>query len=201
MYRHYLKPLLDRLFAFILLVILTPVWVGVSVILFIELKGSPFFTQARPGYQGKIFYIFKFKTMTDEKNENGELLPDFERLTRIGHIVRKLSLDEVPQLLNVIRGEMSFIGPRPLLVEYLDIYTEEEKRRHDVLPGITGWAQINGRNTISWKEKFTYDLEYVNNLSATFDLNVILKTIKKVMIREGVDASSAQTMDKYNGHN
>lgn len=201
MYKLFFKPLLDRLLALLLLILSFPLLLLISFLLCLELRGNPFFVQPRPGKHGKVFKIIKFKTMRDTRGSDGELLPDFERLTKAGAWVRKLSLDEIPQLLNVLFGEMSFIGPRPLLVEYLDVYTENEKRRHDVLPGITGWAQINGRNAISWKQKFSYDLEYVDNLSFGFDVKVVFKTIHKVLARDGVNASSNQTMDKYNGHN
>jgi len=201
MYKSFLKPVLDRLLAAILLFLCLPLFLIISSALALELKGSPFFRQARPGKNGKIFHIIKFKSMNEKKNKQGELLPDIERLTKLGAIVRKFSLDEIPQLINVMLGQMSFIGPRPLLVEYLDIYTKNEKRRHNVLPGITGWAQVNGRNAISWKQKFSYDLEYVDNISLRFDIRIVLQTLVKVLKRDGVNVSATQTMEKYNGRN
>jgi undecaprenyl phosphate N,N'-diacetylbacillosamine 1-phosphate transferase len=159
------------------------------------------FTQERPGYKGKIFKIYKFRTMTNEKDKNGELLPDEKRLKGIGKVIRSLSLDELPQLFNVLKGDMSFIGPRPLLVEYLPLYNEEQKKRHDVLPGITGLAQVNGRNAISWKKKFEYDVEYVNNLSFLMDMKIIFLTIQKVIKRDGISQEGNATMEKFNGKN
>lgn len=158
-----------------------------------------YFTQHRPGLHGKIFTIYKFRTMTNERDDKGDLLPDSERLHGIGKIIRSLSLDELPQLLNVLKGEMSFIGPRPLLSEYLPLYSPQQSRRHDVKPGITGWAQINGRNAISWEEKFRYDVEYVENISFVFDLKIFFLTLKKVFIREGISQEGEATMEKFTG--
>jgi undecaprenyl phosphate N,N'-diacetylbacillosamine 1-phosphate transferase len=159
------------------------------------------FVQKRPGYKGKIFKIYKFRTMTSEKDENGNLLPDEMRLKGVGKIIRSLSLDELPQLLNVLKGDMSFVGPRPLLVEYLPLYNERQKKRHDVKPGITGLAQVMGRNALSWKEKFEYDVYYVENLSFWLDLKIIFLTIWKVLKREGVSQEGRATMEKFNGNN
>lgn len=164
-------------------------------------QGSVLFKQARPGLNEKIFYIYKFKTMSDEKDENGELLPDELRLKPFGKLIRSLSLDELPQLFNVLKGDMSFIGPRPLLVKYLPLYSQEQKKRHEVRPGITGWAQINGRNAISWEQKFKYDVEYVQNCSFSFNLKIFFMTIIKVLKRSGVNKEGVATTDKFNGHN
>lgn len=163
-------------------------------------EGKPFFFQSRPGKNGRLFNIVKFKTMNDRRSNKGELLSDEERLTAIGRFVRKTSLDEIPQLINVIKGEMSLVGPRPLLVEYLSLYSKEQNRRHEVRPGITGWAQVNGRNAISWKQKFEMDVWYVDNLNFCLDLKIILLTIKKVIIKEGVSSNTSVTMEKFNGN-
>ena len=171
----------------------------ITIILFISNKGKPFFVQPRPGKNGKIFNILKFKTMNDKKDENGELLPDYKRMTVIGKFVREKSLDEIPQLLNVLKGDMSLIGPRPLLVSYLPLYNKEQARRHDVKPGITGWAQVNGRNAISWKQKFEYDIWYVDNISLITDIKILSKTIGKVFKSEGVSASEEVTMEMFTG--
>lgn len=163
--------------------------------------GSPFFTQTRPGKDGKLFKVIKFKTMNERTDSRGNLLPDDIRLTKVGRFVRKTSLDEIPQLINVIKGDMSLIGPRPLLVEYLDLYTAEQRRRHAVRPGITGWAQVNGRNTISWAEKFRYDLYYVDNLSFALDVRIFFITILKVFKAEGISGRGVATAEKFNGEN
>lgn len=164
-------------------------------------RGTPFFTQTRPGLHGKMFRVIKFKTMNDKTGAKGNLLPDNIRLTKMGRFVRKTSLDEIPQLINVIKGDMSLIGPRPLLVDYLKLYTPEQRRRHDVRPGITGWAQINGRNTISWREKFQYDLYYVDNLTFALDLRIFFMTILKVFKAEGISGRGVATAEKFNGYN
>lgn len=171
------------------------------VALFIKVKlGSPvLFKQRRPGKNGDIFEIYKFRTMTDERDANGNLLPDNERLTDFGKLLRSTSIDELPEILNIVKGDMAIIGPRPLLEEYLPLYNEEQAHRHDVRPGLTGWAQINGRNTISWEDKFKYDVEYVRNISFMFDLKIFFLTIKKVFVREGINASAEVTMDKFRG--
>ena len=186
MYKSIVKPFFDLSSAFLGFIIVSPVFLVVTFLLFIANNGKPFFFQLRPGKNGKIFKIVKFKTMNDKKDKDGNLLSDAERLTKVGSFVRKTSLDEIPQLLNVIKGDMSLIGPRPLLPSYLEIYSEFENRRHEVKPGITGWAQVNGRNTISWDEKFEYDVWYVNHLSFILDLKILFMTIKKVLIREGI---------------
>ncbi|EAJ0348814.1 undecaprenyl phosphate N,N'-diacetylbacillosamine 1-phosphate transferase [Campylobacter lari] len=200
MYKNGLKRAFDFFLALILLIIFLPFIVLIGIVLKI-VQGSVLFKQARPGLNEKIFYIYKFKTMSDETDENGELLPDELRLKPFGKLVRSLSLDELPQLFNVLKGDMSFIGPRPLLVEYLPLYNQEQKKRHDVRPGITGWAQINGRNAISWEQKFKYDVEYVQNCSFLFDLKIFFMTIIKVLKRSGVNKEGVATTDKFNGHN
>lgn len=168
--------------------------------MFFANRGKVFFLQARPGKNNRIFTIIKFKTMNDLKDKNGELLPDEKRLTAIGNFVRKASLDEIPQLINVLKGDMSLIGPRPLLVQYLPLYNEHQKRRHEVRPGITGWAQINGRNAISWQEKFDYDVWYVDHLSFFLDVKIVLLTLKKVFIREGISAAGQATASAFTGN-
>ncbi|ECW8954877.1 undecaprenyl phosphate N,N'-diacetylbacillosamine 1-phosphate transferase [Campylobacter sp. RKI_CA19_01128] len=200
MYKNGLKRVFDFFLALILLIVFSPFIVLIGIVLKI-VQGSVLFKQARPGLNEKIFYIYKFKTMSDETDENGELLPDELRLKPFGKLVRSLSLDELPQLFNVLKGDMSFIGPRPLLVEYLPLYNQEQKKRHDVRPGITGWAQINGRNAISWEQKFKYDVEYVQNCSFLFDLKIFFMTIIKVLKRSGVNKEGVATTDKFNGHN
>ncbi|UAA39640.1 sugar transferase [Paraneptunicella aestuarii] len=201
MYQHFFKGVIDRVIALVALCVSLPVLVPVTLILAVALRGNPFFVQQRPGLKGEPFYLVKFKTMTDARDEHGELLPDDERLVPIGRWIRSLSLDELPQFINVLKGEMSLIGPRPLLMEYLDIYTAEEQRRHNVLPGITGWAQVNGRNSISWKEKFALDVWYVEHLSFGLDIKIVFLSVLKVLKKEGVNASETVTMEKYNGNN
>lgn len=201
MYRKYLKRLLDFIASFFGLLLLSPVFVLVTLGLFFANGGKPFFFQARPGKGERIFKIVKFKTMNDKKDKNGDLLPDVERLTKIGSFVRKTSLDEIPQLINVLKGDMSLIGPRPLRTYYLPLYSEEQRKRHLVRPGITGWAQVNGRNAISWKKKFELDVYYVNNISFGLDLKIFFLTIKKVFIREGISQEGQATVEPFNGHN
>ena len=178
---------------------LFPLFILISVLLAISIKGSPFFTQIRPGKNEKLFKIMKFKTMKDEKDVKGELLPDEDRMTRIGSFLRKSSLDELPQLLNVIKGDLSFIGPRPLLVEYLPLYSLKHKKRHNVKPGISGWAQVNGRNSISWEEKFELDIYYADNISFILDLKIFLMTFWRVIRSQGVNADGAVTISKFTG--
>ena len=199
MYQKYFKRLFDFLIALIALLLLSPVFLLVTFGLFFANNGTPFFFQTRPGKDEKLFRIVKFKTMNDKKDSEGNLLTDAERLTRIGRFVRKTSLDEIPQLLNVLKGDMSIIGPRPLLVEYLPLYNETQKRRHYVKPGITGWAQINGRNAISWEDKFTLDVYYVENQSFLLDLKIIFLTIKKVLVSEGISQQGQATTTKFEG--
>ena len=201
MYKNFFKPLLDKILALFLIILFLPIMLIVAILIYVW-DGRPIiFTQERPGYKEKIFKIYKFRTMTNEKDENGNLLPDEKRLKGIGKIIRSLSLDELPQLFNVLKGDMSFIGPRPLLVEYLPLYNEEQRKRHLVKPGITGLAQIKGRNAISWKKKFKYDVFYVNHLSFKLDLYIICQTILKVLKREGISQKGHATMEKFNGKN
>jgi undecaprenyl phosphate N,N'-diacetylbacillosamine 1-phosphate transferase len=199
MYKHNFKRVLDFSIALIGLILLSPIFIIATIALLFANQGKPFFFQQRPGLHGKIFSIIKFKTMNDRKDEQGNLLSDRERLTKIGAFVRKTSIDELPQLLNVLKGDMSLIGPRPLLPSYLPLYSVEQNRRHNVKPGITGWAQVNGRNAISWTEKFKLDVWYVDHLSFTLDFRIIILTLKKVLLREGISSSTSVTMEKFNG--
>lgn len=199
MYKAFFKRVLDFLAAFIGLIILFPVFVVVILCLAYYNKGSIFFFQERPGLKGKIFKVIKFKTMTDAKDKEGNLLPDAERLTKFGGFVRTTSLDEIPQLINVLKGDMSLIGPRPLLVSYLPLYNAEQAKRHNVRPGITGWAQVNGRNAISWEQKFEYDVWYVNHLGFLLDCKIFFLTIKKVFVREGITSDTSVTMEPFKG--
>lgn len=201
MYVHFFKGLLDRLLAVTLLLALSWLFVIAAIVLGVSLKGSPFFVQQRPGLKEKPFKLIKFRTMSNECDSAGDLLPDHMRVTAAGQVIRSLSIDELPQLLNVIKGDMSFIGPRPLLMEYLPLYSDAEQHRHDVKPGITGWAQVNGRNSLSWKQKFKLDLYYVENVTFLLDVKIGLLTVLKVLQRDGVNASAQITMEKYNGSN
>jgi len=200
LYSNRLKPLIDFFTTFILFIILFPAFLALTTILVIANSGSPFFTQVRPGKNEKYFRLIKFRTMNNKKDNEGKLLPDVERLTRIGKFVRSTSIDELPQLFNVLKGDMSLIGPRPLLVKYLDRYTLEQAKRHHVKPGITGWAQVNGRNSISWQKKFEYDVYYVENYDFTFDMKILWLTIKKVFKREGINESNSSTMQEFKGN-
>ena len=199
LYRNFLKRVLDLVVSLLAFCLLLPLFIVVTALLFIANQGSPFFVQPRPGKKGRIFRLVKFKTMNDKKDAAGNLLSDAERLTGIGKFIRKTSLDEIPQLINVIKGEMSLIGPRPLLVEYLPLYNDTQKRRHDVRPGITGWAQVNGRNAIGWKEKFELDVWYVDRVSFRLDCKIILFTLLKVAKSEGVSQQGHVTMTKFDG--
>ncbi|WP_333866560.1 sugar transferase [Sphingobacterium sp.] len=201
MYRHFFKRLFDFFIALIGLIILSPIFIVVTIGLYIANDGKPFFFQSRPGLNERIFKIIKFKTMNDKKDNNGNLLSDAERLTPIGSFVRKTSLDEIPQLINVLKGDMAIIGPRPLLIQYLPLYDDKQRRRHDVRPGITGWAQVNGRNAISWAKKFELDVWYVDHVSFLTDLNVFFTTFKKVFKREGISADGHVTIEPFNGNN
>ena len=200
MYKTVFKRVFDFLAALLGLVLLSPVFFIVTIGLYFANQGKPFFFQSRPGKNGVIFKIIKFKTMNDKKDKAGNLLSDGERLTKIGTFVRKTSLDEIPQLLNVLKGDMSLIGPRPLLPEYLPLYNEVQKRRHEVRPGITGWAQVNGRNAISWEKKFEYDVWYVEHLSFLLDIKIIFLTLKKVFIREGINMEGQVTTEVFKGN-
>lgn len=202
LYQKYIKRLLDILLSFIALITLSPVFILVWIGLSISNRGAgAFFTQKRPGKDEKIFKLYKFKSMTDERDTNGDLLPDSERLTKVGKFIRKVSLDELPQLWNILKGDMSFIGPRPLLVRYLPMYTSEERRRHNVRPGIVGLAGVRGRNNNTWKKKFEYDIYYVDHLSFVLDLKIFFQAIAVVLSRKGVTLEGEATTEPYNGHN
>ena len=201
MYKHFIKPLCDKLLALVLLVVLSPVILGTMLLLAIANRGKVFFTQERPGKGDKIFKVIKFKTMNDRKDADGNLLPDADRLTAVGRFVRSTSIDELPQIFNVLKGDMSFIGPRPLRVYYLPLYSPEQHRRHDVTPGISGWAQVNGRNNITWTRKFELDVWYVDNQSVWLDIKIFFLTIKKILIRDGISQDGHDTASTFNGHN
>jgi len=201
LYKIFFKPLFDKLLAFFLIILFSPIFLIVSLLILIKLGRPIFFTQERPTLNEKIFKIYKFRTMSNEKDENGNLLSDELRLSGIGKIIRALSLDELPQLFNILKGEMSFIGPRPLLIEYLNLYSNEQKKRHLVKSGITGLAQVNGRNAISWNEKFRLDVYYVENISFLLDLKIFWMTLIKVIKKEGINQNGKATIDKFNGSN
>ena len=202
MYKNCIKRILDFCIAFVALLILSPILLVITLFLHFANKGAgAFFTQERPGKDVKIFKVVKYKTMTDERDADGKLLPDAQRLTKIGNIVRSLSIDELPQLFNVLKGDMSFVGPRPLLVKYLPLYSKEQMRRHEVRPGITGWAQVNGRNTITHTKKFEYDVWYVDNISFWLDVKILFLTIKKVFVREGISGEGIATAETFDGTN
>ncbi len=200
MYNLFFKRIIDFLAALLGFMMFLPVFLAVTFLLYIANNGKPFFFQKRPGKNEKIFSIIKFKTMNDKKDAEGKLLPDKDRLTKIGSFVRKTSLDEIPQLINVIKGDMSLVGPRPLLIQYLPLYNKYQKKRHNVKPGITGWAQVNGRNAISWQQKFEYDVWYVENLSFFIDIKILLKTFLKVIKSDGISAQNSVTMEVFNGN-
>ncbi|MDY0124200.1 undecaprenyl phosphate N,N'-diacetylbacillosamine 1-phosphate transferase [Sulfurimonas sp.] len=195
-----LKSLFDRTLALLLIILFSPIYIIVSLLILWKMGTPILFRQKRPGYQEKIFSIYKFRTMTNEKDINGELLPDEQRLAGIGKFIRSTSLDELPQLFNVLKGDMSFVGPRPLLVEYLELYNNEQKRRHDVKPGITGWAQVNGRNAISWEQKFELDTWYVDNRSFLLDIKILWLTFLNVIKRVDISSSASATMEKFKGN-
>lgn len=201
MYVTFMKRLFDLVFSVIVLLLTSPLWIVTALLLFVQNKGEIFFFQERPGWREKPFKIIKFKTMTDEKDGNGNLLSDVERITVIGKWIRKLSLDELPQMLNVVKGDMSLVGPRPLLFKYLPLYSDEQRRRHDVKPGITGWAQVNGRNSISWEKKFKLDVWYVDHVSFKLDVKIIWLTVIKVLKREGINQTKARPMQPFDGTN
>lgn len=194
-----LKNLFDKTLALFLIILFSPIYIVVSLLIFFKMGSPILFRQKRPGYKEKIFGIYKFRTMTNEKDANGNLLPDDKRLIGIGRFIRSTSLDELPQLFNVLKGEMSFVGPRPLLEEYLPLYNAKQKRRHDVKPGITGWAQVNGRNAISWEQKFDYDVWYVDNQSFWLDIKILWLTFLKVVKRSDISSSTSSTMEKFTG--
>jgi lipopolysaccharide/colanic/teichoic acid biosynthesis glycosyltransferase len=199
MYKKFFKPIFDRSLAFILIILFLPVMAVVAILIFLWDGRAVIFRQKRPGKDEKIFEIYKFRTMTNECDENGNLLPDEQRLKGIGKFIRSTSLDELPQLFNVLKGDMSFVGPRPLLVEYLPLYNETQRKRHNVLPGITGWAQVNGRNAISWEQKFEYDVWYVENQSFLLDMKILWMTFLKVVKRSGISQEGQATMEKFKG--
>lgn len=202
MYKNCFKRMIDCCLAMVAIVVLSPVMAAVAVLLAVANKGAGVvFTQTRPGKNGRLFKVMKFKTMTDERDENGNLLPDAQRLTKTGKFIRSTSLDELPQLFNVLKGDMALIGPRPLLPQYLPLYSVEQARRHEVRPGITGWAQVHGRNAISWKKKFELDVWYVDHCSFWLDLKIILLTVKKVVVREGITKEGQATTEFFNGNN
>ena len=202
MYSFFLKRLIDFIVVFGVLVIIWPILLIMTLWLNFANRGAgAFYTHERPGQYGKIFKVIKFKTMTDERDENGDLLPDEKRLTKIGKFIRSTSVDELPQLFNVLKGDMSLIGPRPLLPQYLPLYSKEQARRHEVRPGITGWAQVNGRNAISWTKKFELDVWYVDHCSFLLDLKIIFLTVKKVFVREGISSDTSVTMEPFTGNN
>ena len=200
MYTQIVKPFFDSVISFLALVVLSPILLTIIILLAFVNRGKIWFKQERPGKDGKLFTVIKFKTMTDDRDMEGNLLPDDRRLTPVGKFVRKTSLDEIPQLVNVLLGHMSFVGPRPLLKEYLPLYNESQRRRHLVKPGITGWAQVNGRNTLSWQQKFTYDVWYVDHISFALDFKILFLTIIKVFKAEGISSESSLTMEKFRGN-
>lgn len=200
MYNNFFKRILDFIAALVGFILLSPVFLVVMIGLFFANQGKPFFYQTRPGKNEHLFHIIKFKTMNDKKDDQGALLPDSDRLTKIGAFVRKTSLDEIPQLLNVIKGDMSLIGPRPLLVHYLPLYNDFQKKRHTIKPGITGWAQVNGRNAISWQQKFEYDVWYVTHCNFILDVKILFLTLKKVFVSEGISQEGQATMEVFKGN-
>jgi undecaprenyl phosphate N,N'-diacetylbacillosamine 1-phosphate transferase len=200
MYVTVIKPFFDKLSALLVLIIASPVLLVVMALLAISNRGKVWFVQERPGKDERLFALIKFRTMSDERDEAGQLLPDEKRLTTIGRIVRRTSLDELPQLINVLKGDMSIVGPRPLLAEYLPLYTSEQRKRHRVKPGITGWAQVNGRNAITWQQKFSYDSWYVDHCSATVDIKILFLTLIKVFKAEGISSATSVTMEKFRGN-
>jgi lipopolysaccharide/colanic/teichoic acid biosynthesis glycosyltransferase len=199
MYITLLKPIADFFAALVGLVLLSPLFLLITILLLMANNGQPFFLQSRPGMNGRIFKIVKFKTMNDKKDVKGQLLPDGQRLTAVGRFIRKTSLDEIPQLINVLQCDMSIVGPRPLLTNYLHLYTDFQNRRHEVKPGITGWAQVNGRNAISWDKKFEYDVWYVAHISFILDLKILFRTMLKVVKSDGINAANAATIEPFNG--
>ena len=202
MYKYFLKRVIDFIIVLIALLFIWPVLLMIYIWLTIANKGAgAFFFQERPGLHGKVFKVLKFKTMTDERDIEGNLLPDVDRLTKVGKFVRSMSIDELPQLINVLKGDMALIGPRPLLPQYLLLYSKEQARRHEVRPGITGWAQVSGRNAISWTKKFELDVWYVDHCSFLLDLKIVFMTIKKVFVREGISSATSATMEYFTGNN
>ena len=201
MYKSFIKPFFDFLASLLIIAVIIPILAIVALALAFQNKGTPFFLQTRPGKDQKAFKIIKFKTMTDQRDVDGNLLPDNQRITRLGKVIRKISIDELPQLINVIKGDMSLIGPRPLLFRYIPLFSEEQLRRHEVRPGITGWAQVNGRNSISWTKKFQLDVDYIDRLSIILDIKILYLTILKVIKKEGVNQYDDRPMQPFNGKN
>lgn len=198
-YSKYIKRLLDIVCSLLALTVFSPLFLVLIIVGTIKMKGNPFFTQERPGYKEKIFKLIKFRTMTNEKDENGNLLPDEIRLNKYGKFLRSTSLDELPEAINIFIGDMSVIGPRPLLVQYLSLYNEEQHKRHDVKPGLSGWAQVNGRNTVSWEDKFKMDVWYAAHVSFLLDVKIVLMTIGKFIKREGISSETSATMEEFTG--
>jgi len=201
MYRNFFKRFFDFILSLAALIVLAPVFLVLIILGYIHMKGNPFFTQERPGKDEKIFKLIKFRSMSEEKDKNGNYLPDDVRLNAYGKKLRASSLDELPELINILKGDMAIVGPRPLLVQYLPLYNEEQKHRHDVRPGLTGLAQVNGRNLLSWADKFRYDIEYVNNITLLGDIKIILKTVKNVLSHEGINGEGSSTVEYFNGNN
>lgn len=199
MYKNFVKRILDIILSLIALIIFSPLLISTAILVRFKLGSPIFFRQARPGKHEKIFHILKFRTMTDEKDKDGNLLPDEIRLTKFGQFLRSTSIDELPELLNILKGDMAVVGPRPLLVQYLDRYNDEQRHRHDVKPGLTGLAQVNGRNGITWEEKFNYDLQYVKNVTFLGDCKIILQTVQKVFQRQGISSATSVTMEEFKG--
>ena len=199
LYRRYVKRIIDIILSLMAIILLSPVFLILSIMVRIKLGSPVLFRQKRPGYHGEIFGLMKFRTMTDEKDDRGELLPDEVRLTSFGKKLRSTSLDELPEFFNILKGDMSFVGPRPLLVQYLPLYNEEQAHRHDVLPGLTGWAQVNGRNAISWEKKFEYDVWYTRNVSFLLDLKIVFMTVGSVLKRDGISSETSATMEFFTG--
>lgn len=201
MYRNFFKRVFDFILSLTALIVLAPVFLVLIILGWKHMKGNPFFTQDRPGKDGKIFKLIKFRSMSEEKDENGNYLPDDIRLNNYGKKLRSSSLDELPELINILKGDMAIVGPRPLLVQYLPLYNEEQRHRHDVRPGLTGLAQVNGRNLLSWADKFKYDIEYVKNITLLGDIKIILKTVKNVLTHEGITGEGSSTVEYFNGNN
>ena len=199
LYRLYFKRPMDFILSLLAIIVLSPVFIFTGILVRTKLGSPILFKQNRPGLEGKIFTMYKFRTMTDQKDENGELLPDHIRLTKFGKMLRSTSLDELPELFNILKGDMSIVGPRPLLIQYLDLYNDHQKRRHEVRPGLSGHAQVNGRNAISWEDKFNLDVEYVDNVSFIGDWKIIFLTIKKVFVKEGISSDTSVTMEYFEG--
>lgn len=201
LYTKFFKSILDRLIALLAIILLSPIFIPLYLLVLVKIGSPVFFKQQRPGYKGVLFTIYKFRTMTDNRDTDGNLLLDEKRLTKFGLFLRNTSLDELPELLNILKGEMSFVGPRPLLKEYLPLYSKEQNRRHEVKPGITGWAQINGRNAITWQKKFELDLWYLDHLSITLDIKIIVLTLLKVIHQKDINQEGQATVEYFNGNN